>query len=244
MKSRSFIHLIGFCLALLLVTTGAAQQSQQPSDLERSELEKLIRQGWQEADQYVKSGGKESDPNYPGRKSAATLWQYRKQNPGTADSAQATAEALHFLVHADLISEMISKADSLKPDDAAWKRIIGVLREAADKKKDYDYLIAKSKLLLEKSPDKEVKMRAQFALAHGFWKKGETEQARTAFQKVIADYPDTQFAREAEGNIHELDSLNIGQPAPLFAYRGMNGEPVALSDFKGKVVLLNFWASW
>jgi outer membrane protein assembly factor BamD (BamD/ComL family) len=125
-----------------------------------------------------------------------------------------------------------------------WKRIIGVLREAADRKKDYDYLITKSKFLLEKSPDSEVKMRAQFALAHGLWKKGETEAARAAFQKVVTDYPNTPLAREAEGNLHELDALNLGQPAPLFAYKGINGEPVALADFKGKVVLLNFWSSW
>ena len=245
MKSRILIHLVTLCLILLLAATVAAQQqSQQPADPELQQIEKTIREAWQEADQYVKAGGKESDANYPGRKWAVTLWQYRQEHPGTAASLHATAEALHFLAHAEQIGELIGKADSLAPDDAAWKRIIGVLREAAERNKDYGYLISKSKFLLEKSPDRDVKMRAQFALAQGFWKKGETEQARVAFQKVVADYPNTPLAREAEGNVHELDSLNLGQPAPLFAYKGINGEPVALAGFKGKVVLLNFWASW
>ncbi|MCI0523795.1 MAG: redoxin domain-containing protein [Acidobacteria bacterium] len=243
MKTRSLIHLIGLCL-LFVSTVGAQQQSQPSADPEREQIEKTIREAWREADQYLKAGGKESDANYPGRKWAATLWQYRQRHPGTAASAQAAAEALHFLVHAEQIGELISKADSLNLDDAAWRRIIGVLREAADKKKDYDYLIAKSKFLMEKSPDREVKMRAQFALAQGLWKKNETEAARAAFQKVVTDYPNTQLAREAEGNLHELDALKVGQPAPLFAYKGINGEPVALARFKGKVVLLNFWASW
>jgi len=244
-KSRNFIYHITLCLILFLAaTTSARQQSQQPSDPELERIEKTIREAWQEADQYVKAGGKESDANYPGRKWAATLWQYRQQHPGAAASEQAAAEALHFLVHAEQVGEMTGKADSLAPDDAAWKRIIGVLREAAEKNKDYDYLIAKSKFLLEKSPDREVRMRAQFALAQSLWKKGETEQARAAFQKAVAEYPNTPFAREAEGNIYELDALNLGQPAPLFAYRGINGEPVSLAEFKGKVVLLNFWASW
>lgn len=35
-----------------------------------------------------------------------------------------------------------------------------------------------------------------------------------------------------------------GEPAPNFQLRDMNGRVVALSDLRGKVVLLNFWATW
>ena len=35
-----------------------------------------------------------------------------------------------------------------------------------------------------------------------------------------------------------------GQEAPAFSLRDMNGKSVSLSDYKGKVVLLNFWATW
>lgn len=35
-----------------------------------------------------------------------------------------------------------------------------------------------------------------------------------------------------------------GEPAPNFQLRDMNGQVVALSDLRGKVVLLNFWATW
>ena len=34
------------------------------------------------------------------------------------------------------------------------------------------------------------------------------------------------------------------QTAPVFALKDMNGATVRLSDFRGKVVLLNFWATW
>ena len=34
------------------------------------------------------------------------------------------------------------------------------------------------------------------------------------------------------------------QPAPEIIVNGMNGSPLKLSDLKGKVVLLNFWATW
>lgn len=37
----------------------------------------------------------------------------------------------------------------------------------------------------------------------------------------------------------------VGQPAPLhFTIKDINGVDVRLASFKGKVVLLNFWATW
>src|SRR5712692_3740823 len=33
-------------------------------------------------------------------------------------------------------------------------------------------------------------------------------------------------------------------PAPSFQIPGLDGKPVSLSDARGKVVLLNFWATW
>ncbi|HUJ60555.1 MAG TPA: TlpA disulfide reductase family protein [Kofleriaceae bacterium] len=42
------------------------------------------------------------------------------------------------------------------------------------------------------------------------------------------------------GNEH----CRFPMPAPDFTAYDHNGKPVHLSDFRGKVVLLNFWASW
>lgn len=35
-----------------------------------------------------------------------------------------------------------------------------------------------------------------------------------------------------------------GHPAPDFELKNLNGETIRLSDFKGKVVIVNFWATW
>lgn len=35
-----------------------------------------------------------------------------------------------------------------------------------------------------------------------------------------------------------------GQPSHEFTLQGLDGRPVSLSDFRGHVVLLYFWASW
>jgi len=36
----------------------------------------------------------------------------------------------------------------------------------------------------------------------------------------------------------------VGQPAPDFTLRTVDGKQVSLSQFKGKPVIINFWATW
>jgi thiol-disulfide isomerase/thioredoxin len=41
------------------------------------------------------------------------------------------------------------------------------------------------------------------------------------------------------------DAAAVGRPAPLhFTLKDMNGVDVSLESFKGKVILINFWATW
>jgi len=40
------------------------------------------------------------------------------------------------------------------------------------------------------------------------------------------------------------DTLRAGAPAPTFALNSSAGKSVSLTDLKGQVVLVNFWASW
>jgi thiol-disulfide isomerase/thioredoxin len=41
------------------------------------------------------------------------------------------------------------------------------------------------------------------------------------------------------------DAEAVGKPAPLdFTLKDMNGVDVKLASFKGKIILLNFWATW
>jgi peroxiredoxin len=40
------------------------------------------------------------------------------------------------------------------------------------------------------------------------------------------------------------NGVKLGEPAPDFQLRDLNDRLVTLSDLRGKVVLLNFWATW
>jgi peroxiredoxin len=44
--------------------------------------------------------------------------------------------------------------------------------------------------------------------------------------------------------VGEPGLINIGQQAPDFAIKGEDGREIKLSDYRGKLVFLNFWATW
>ncbi len=46
------------------------------------------------------------------------------------------------------------------------------------------------------------------------------------------------------GHYAEVVLLEKGKPAPDFALKDMTGRKTRLSDFRGKLVFLNFWATW
>lgn len=44
--------------------------------------------------------------------------------------------------------------------------------------------------------------------------------------------------------INKIKTVSVGMPAPDFIINGIDDQPVKLSDFRGKYVLIDFWASW
>ncbi|MGQ9880399.1 MAG: redoxin family protein [Armatimonadota bacterium] len=61
--------------------------------------------------------------------------------------------------------------------------------------------------------------------------------------KPPADAKKVEPKQQAEESREDTKSLD-GQPAPDFTLTDMEGNPVSLSDLKGKVVFLDFWATW
>src|ERR1700690_3944276 len=53
-----------------------------------------------------------------------------------------------------------------------------------------------------------------------------------------------QMARRNSGQTVNAGPNMNGQAAPDFALQSLDGKTVHLSDFRGKGVLLNFWATW
>jgi len=53
-----------------------------------------------------------------------------------------------------------------------------------------------------------------------------------------------KYGKLAEEKIVTLKGITIGYPAINFAQPDVNGKSVSLNSLKGKVVLVDFWASW
>jgi peroxiredoxin len=52
------------------------------------------------------------------------------------------------------------------------------------------------------------------------------------------------YAQHHSGQPEQADSPLIGQPLPALTLPDLDGKPHPLSDYRGRRVLLNFWASW
>ncbi len=55
----------------------------------------------------------------------------------------------------------------------------------------------------------------------------------------------TLFYKGLWGDPRSIPTVLVGTPAPIFAGPEVNtGEMISLNQYKGKVVMINFWASW
>ena len=54
----------------------------------------------------------------------------------------------------------------------------------------------------------------------------------------------TTLGEVAKARLHALRHLSVGLPALEIEGRDLDGQPFKLSDYRGKVVVLDFWADW
>lgn len=71
------------------------------------------------------------------------------------------------------------------------------------------------------------------------------EKALVAYaDKVDASLKQHSAVKNFVEKVGRLKAVQIGQNAPDFTIQSINGKTVKLSDYRGKYVLLDFWASW
>lgn len=70
------------------------------------------------------------------------------------------------------------------------------------------------------------------------------DEAKKALRAVIDMSPAPEAMGTAQGFLFEITHLQVGNEAPTFSTKRLDGSNVSLKSLRGKPVLLNFWASW
>lgn len=73
----------------------------------------------------------------------------------------------------------------------------------------------------------------------GCTKAVEEEQLPVTEEKEVVENNEP-----TEDTVTEESDFAVGKPAPDFKLKNLQGEEVSLADYKGKIILLNFWATW
>jgi AhpC/TSA family len=114
--------------------------------------------------------------------------------------------------------------------------------------------------VLARNPGHEAKGQACLALGQRLKTKAEREassrsatslmkEAETLLDRVAKEFADIKLPRGTTGDVaknvlNELRHLGIGKTAPDVSGEDIDGKPLKLTDFRGKVVVLDFWGDW
>ncbi len=113
--------------------------------------------------------------------------------------------------------------------------------------------------ILEKNPDHAVQGQACLALGRRMKQKAnrsgsadtaDIKDAEKYFNMTVEKYSDVKYFGKktlgdaAKGALFEIHNLAIGMTAPEIEGKDIDGKDFKLSDYRGKVVLLDFWGNW
>lgn len=70
------------------------------------------------------------------------------------------------------------------------------------------------------------------------------ENRRQESERLLANTAKGELVRAADSGAPEFVSPLTGKPAPEFALTDLKGNKITLASYRGKAVMINFWATW
>jgi hypothetical protein len=122
-----------------------------------------------------------------------------------------------------------------------------------------------ARTVAEKNPDRVARGQAMLALARLTSRKGKTleyrktgdpkpvlDEAERLFDAVVSKYADCPHLARGKGTLgetaknelFELRFLAVGKTSPQISGEDLDGRKFKLSDYRGNVVVLDFWGHW
>jgi peroxiredoxin len=145
---------------------------------------------------------------------------------------------------ADAKTELQALVAKIKTDLAAGKTTESAL---ADDLKQFDVLLAEHKG--EKTDDVAQILYFKATLYAQIFQN--EAKANELMAQLKADFKDTKFVANLEKNETAAaaakkinDALAVGTTFPDFNEKDVDGKPLSIANYKGKVVMIDFWATW
>jgi thiol-disulfide isomerase/thioredoxin len=145
---------------------------------------------------------------------------------------------------ADATTELKALVAKVNSDIAAGKRTESAL---ADDLKQFDTLLAQHK---GEKTDDVAQILFMKAMLYGEVMKNDAKEQELLSQ-LKAEFKDTPLVAKLEKQEAALAaaktmqaSLTIGSKFPDFNVTDLTGQPLSVAGCKGKVVLVDFWATW
>ena len=165
-----------------------------------------------------------------------------------ARTVRSTQERLDVLKEMDvLLSEFIDEyRDSPQAAEKSFEA--GMVSFSLQKnKKAIRYL--EGYLNNSVDPERDKQAYAHFYLAEAYKQAGEYDDAEAEYKTILASFADIdpRLTNMVNQNMAMLESerkLKVGSPPIEFAVTSIDGKKLSPGEFKGKVLLLDFWATW
>ena len=98
-------------------------------------------------------------------------------------------------------------------------------------------------------PERSKQAYSHYYLAEAYKQIGKYEDAEAEYKTILANYSDfdrrlTAMVEQQISTLSAERKLKVGSPPVGFEVTSVKGEKLSLDKFKGKVLLLDFWATW
>ena len=164
------------------------------------------------------------------------------------DGAKIAAGAFEWSWNLDLdLENLVVRFEHLTkhyPNSEALDDVLNTAAFAAEEVGPADRWQKALTRLVETTERRHTKLAALAALGQVQLATKHLTQAKATFKRVLESGPKSEFASDAKGAIFEIKRLQVGMVAPDFTTKTLDGKEVSLASLRGKVVLLNFWATW
>ncbi len=261
----------GVVFTLLALTASAAllagaEDSKAPSPAQmlqalKQEQQRLSAQS-DRAFKEARTAGEEAKAREQHRRSnaqivarAVELARKYPQDPASLEALSWAVTGVGLVEQTEAALDLLARDyfDSDKLEMVCWKAGMDWEQKAAE-----HFL----RTVLQKSPHRRMRgiaclslgrnLKGQ-ALGAGQQKKPDADRlardAESVYGVAAAQYGDVQFRDRTVGDwakaaLFEMRNLVIGKKAPDIQGEDIDGKRFKLSDYQGKVVLLDFWGHW